>query len=209
MTGLNPNNSYGKSKLTVEGLLEEVSKSINHNRKINERSRPENVEMNQNQNQQGIFKAISLRYFNPVGCHESGLIGDCSYQDQNLFKIIERVSTGDLQDITIFGKDYNTRDKTPIRDFIHVCDISEGHVMALNYLIKSTEMDMSKSNMENQGVASTYEVFNMGTEKGYTVLEVINSYMKANNIKIPFKFGERREGDLEELVSDSTKILNT
>lgn len=176
MTDLKPNNPYGKTKLIIEELLEQVC----HSNKD--------------------FYCVSLRYFNPVGCHESGLIGDKATKDLNLFKVIEKVVTNKQDKLTIFGNNYDTNDGTPVRDFIHVSDIAEGHVLALNYLNKKM-LDSNLSLKEN------YCVFNMGSEKGYSVLEVVNAYMKYNDIKFDYSFGDRREGDIVKLISNSEKIF--
>ena len=129
-----------------------------------------------------------LRYFNPVGAHPSGLIGeDPEGIPNNLFPYILRVATGQYPHLNIFGNDYNTRDGTGIRDFIHVMDLAEGHVAALN-----------KQNTE-------LAVYNLGTGCGTSILELITSFEKVNNIKIPYVIAPRRKGDIDEIYASTEK----
>ena len=135
--------------------------------------------------------SISLRYFNPIGSHSSSLIGDCSTdKPTNLVPILTEVAIGKRKQITVFGYDYNTPDGSCIRDYIHVVDLANSHVKALNYLI------------ENSGK----HAFNVGTGIGISVLEVIQSFEQANNLKINYKVGERRDGDIEQIFSDGTQV---
>ncbi|MBT3418654.1 MAG: UDP-glucose 4-epimerase GalE [Flavobacteriales bacterium] len=135
--------------------------------------------------------SISLRYFNPIGSHSSSLIGDCSTdKPTNLVPILTEVAIGKREQITVFGYDYNTPDGSCIRDYIHVVDLANSHVKALNYLI------------ENSGK----HAFNVGTGIGISVLEAIQSFEQANNLKINYKVGERRDGDIEQIFSDGTQI---
>ena len=135
--------------------------------------------------------SISLRYFNPIGSHSSSLIGDCSTdKPTNLVPILTEVAIGKRKQITVFGYDYNTPDGSCIRDYIHVVDLANSHVKALNYLI------------ENSGK----HAFNVGTGIGISVLEAIQSFEQANNLKINYKVGERRDGDIEQIFSDGTQI---
>ena len=135
--------------------------------------------------------SISLRYFNPIGSHSSSLIGDCSTdKPTNLVPILTEVAIGKREQITVFGYDYNTPDGSCIRDYIHVVDLANSHVKALNYLI------------ENSGK----HAFNVGTGIGISVLEAIQAFEQANNLKINYKVGERRDGDIEQIFSDGTQI---
>ena len=135
--------------------------------------------------------SVSLRYFNPIGSHSSSLIGDCSTdKPTNLVPILTEVAIGKREQITVFGYDYNTPDGSCIRDYIHVVDLANSHVKALNYLI------------ENSGK----HAFNVGTGIGISVLEAIQSFEQANNLKINYKVGERRDGDIEQIFSDGTQV---
>jgi len=143
------------------------------------------------------FKITSLRYFNPVGAHESGLIGESPLNKPNniLPVICNSVETG--EEMLVFGGDYETRDGSCIRDYVHVSDIAEAHVKAFEYLIS----DKSK----------VYDVYNLGlgidnkSQLGLTVLEVINAFERVNEVKVNYKISDRREGDIIEIYSDSTK----
>ena len=136
------------------------------------------------------FSAVILRYFNPVGAHESGIIGEDPRDiPNNLMLYISKVAVGELEKLSIFGSDYPTKDGTGVRDYIHVTDLAKGHVCALEYAEKH---------------AGT-EVFNLGTGKGISVLEMLRAYEKACGNKIPHKFVPRREGDLAEYYADSSK----
>lgn len=130
-----------------------------------------------------------LRYFNPIGAHESGLLGDNpSGIPNNLMPYITRVAKGVLPRLQVFGNDYPTPDGTGVRDYIHVRDLSAGHISALE-------------NQQEPGV----RIYNLGTGIGYSVLEIVAAFEKANNIKIPFVITERRPGDIAECYSDPTK----
>ena len=143
------------------------------------------------------FKITSLRYFNPVGAHESGLIGESPINKPNniLPVICNSVETG--EEMLVFGGDYETRDGSCIRDYVHVSDIAEAHVKAFEYLIS----DKSK----------VYDVYNLGlgvdnkSQLGLTVLEVINAFERVNEVKVNYKISDRREGDIIEIYSNSTK----
>lgn len=157
-------NPYGQTKYFQECILQDYVK-INH--KIN---------------------VLILRYFNPVGAHPSGLLGeDPKGIPNNLFPFIMRVASRDYQKLHIFGDDYNTRDGTCVRDFIHVMDLAEGHVAAL-------KMDLPGCH-----------AYNLGTGTGCSVMELVNTFEKVNNVQIPYQFENRREGDIEEVYSDVTK----
>jgi UDP-glucose 4-epimerase len=134
------------------------------------------------------INSISLRYFNPVGSHESSLIGDCSAdKPNNLVPIICEVASGLRYSMQINGNDYNTNDGTCVRDYIHVVDLARAHVMALNH-------------------AKIKTAYNVGAGKGKSVQEVIDSFEKINNLKISYEIGPRREGDVEKIFSDNSKI---
>ena len=138
------------------------------------------------------INSISLRYFNPVGSHESCLIGDCSSdKPNNLVPIICEVASGKRNTMQIFGNDYNTVDGTCVRDYIHVLDLAKAHVAALNHILNSKK------------IKTTY---NIGLGKGVSVQEVVDSFEKINDLKISYKIGPRRAGDVEEIFSDNTKI---
>ena len=138
------------------------------------------------------FKTILLRYFNPVGAHESAKIGELPNGiPNNLVPYITQTAAGKRDKLTVFGNDYNTKDGSCIRDFIHVVDLAEAHVAALNY---SVEM------------AETVDVFNVGTGRGNTVLELIDTFERVNNLKLNYSIGERRPGDIEAIYTDTLKI---
>lgn len=138
-------------------------------------------------------KGISLRYFNPVGAHETGLLGELPNQrPNNLVPVITQTAIGKIESMSVFGSDYPTRDGTCVRDYIHVCDIAEAHVLALKRLIQNP-------------AAPSYEVFNLGSGKGVTVLEAIKSFEKVSGKELNYKLVDRREGDVSAIYSDSSK----
>lgn len=137
---------------------------------------------------------ILLRYFNPIGAHESGRIGeDPKGIPNNLMPYISQVAVGKLDHLTIFGDDYNTPDGTCQRDYIHVVDLAEGHVKAVEYAAN------------HKGT----EIFNLGTGTPYSVLEIVYTFEEANNIKVPYEIGPRRAGDLPAVVAnvDKAKVM--
>jgi len=138
--------------------------------------------------------SISLRYFNPVGSHETCLIGDCSAdKPNNLVPIMCEVASGKRDSMQIFGNDYKTIDGTCVRDYIHVVDLAKAHVAALNHILNCKKIKTA---------------YNIGVGKGVSVQEVVDSFEKINDIKISYKIGPRRAGDVEEIYSDNTKINN-
>jgi len=140
---------------------------------------------------EGKLKVVSLRYFNPVGAHPTYKIGEALIgEPENLFPRINLAVAGRLPKITIFGNDYPTRDGTPIRDYIHIMDLAEAHVLAMNWLI------------ENEPV---YEVFNLGTGEGLTVMEIIKAFEEYNGIVVPYSFGPRRKGDVAAVYASGEK----
>jgi len=142
---------------------------------------------------------VSLRYFNPIGAHLSGLIGELPIgTPNNLVPYITQTAIGLREHLTVYGTDYATRDGTCIRDYIHVSDIANAHVLAMQRLL----------NKENQ---TKHEVFNLGSGNGVTVLEAIQAFEKVSNVKFNYHFGERRPGDVSAIYADnqkSNKILN-
>ena len=163
-------NPYGTSKLFIEQILKDIYASDNS------------------------WDIIILRYFNPVGAHESGLIGeDPKGIPNNLMPYIAKVATKELKELSVFGNDYNTPDGTGVRDYIHVVDLAKGHVLALNKLEK-----------EGKGLF----IYNLGTGTGYSVLDLVHAYEKSNNVKVPYKIAPRRDGDIATCYSDPTKAKN-
>ncbi|CEP81540.1 UDP-glucose 4-epimerase GalE [Paraclostridium sordellii] len=163
---LSATNPYGRTKLMIEDMLRDICKS-----------------------DKSLNVAI-LRYFNPVGAHKSGKIGeDPNGIPNNLMPYITKVAIGKLEELSIFGDDYNTPDGTGVRDYIHVVDLAQGHVKALEKL-------------EEQPGLVTY---NLGTGKGYSVLDVVNSFSKASNTEIPYKIVDRRPGDVAMYCANPAK----
>jgi UDP-glucose 4-epimerase len=137
------------------------------------------------------FKAVLLRYFNPVGAHNSGLNGELSKdKPNNLVPFITQSAVGILPPLTVFGNDYDTRDGSCIRDYIHVSDIADAHVKAMNYVIN----DNQKTNTS---------IFNLGTGNGVTVFEAIQSFEKVSEQKLNYKVGERRAGDVIKIYANN------
>jgi len=143
----------------------------------------------------GKLSGIALRYFNPAGAHESALIGEYPlHAPNNLVPVITQVAIGKRDSLTVFGNDYDTPDGTCIRDYIHVVDIAKAHIAAVERLL----------NKKNK---SSFEIFNLGTGTGKTVLEVIHAFEKANGLKLNYKIGPRRPGDVVKVWAD-TKLAN-
>jgi UDP-glucose 4-epimerase len=141
------------------------------------------------------YKVISLRYFNPVGAHETALIGELPIGvPQNLVPFITQTAIGKREKITVFGNDYNTPDGSCVRDYIHVVDLAKAHVAALKLLEKES--------------FKGYDVFNIGTGKGNTVLDVIHAFERTTGVKLNYEIGPRREGDVEKVWGDVTKSAN-
>ena len=131
-----------------------------------------------------------LRYFNPVGAHESGLLGeDPNGIPNNLMPYIVKVATNELECLSVFGNDYDTPDGTGVRDYIHVVDLARGHVMAIDKILNTTGVN----------------IYNLGTGVGYSVLDLVNAFEKVNGIKINKKIVGRRAGDIAACYADSTK----
>ena len=136
---------------------------------------------------------VLLRYFNPVGAHESGLIGENPNGiPNNLMPYITQVAVGKLPRLTVFGNDYDTPDGTGVRDYIHVCDLAEGHLAAIDYAEHHTGC----------------EVFNLGTGVGYSVLDMVRTFSEVNGVPVPYAIGPRRSGDLAAVYADPSKAKN-
>jgi len=138
------------------------------------------------------LSVVSLRYFNPVGAHPSGLIGELPIgTPNNLIPYITQVAAGIRDHLTVFGKDYNTPDGTCIRDYIHVVDVAEAHVAAFDYLDKKKD--------------SSLDIFNIGTGKGVSVQEIIDIFQDVNQVPLKVVYGDRRPGDVEGIYADASK----
>lgn len=160
--------SYGKTKQMGEEILEDFSTAFNK-------------------------KVIALRYFNPIGAHETALIGELPKGvPNNLIPYVTQTAAGIRECLSVFGDDYPTRDGTAIRDYIYVVDLAQAHVKALKRLLDN-------KNKEN------YEIFNLGTGTGSTVLEVVYAFESANNLKLNYKIVGRRAGDITAAYADNTK----
>ena len=170
---LRPINPYGSTKLAVENLLNDITQDTNEN-----------------------WKIAILRYFNPIGSHESGLIGENPLQkSNNIFPLIIN-SAFTKEKLKVFGNDWPTTDGTCIRDYVHVMDLADGHIKALDFLLRNKTQLIK---------------LNIGTGKGHSVLDLIKTFESANNVSVPFEFDNRREGDVCKLVADNSKaksILN-
>ena len=167
-----PINPYGSTKFVIEQLLNDL---FNSNPKK--------------------WRIANLRYFNPIGAHHSGLIGeDPLGVPDNLFPFITQVSSSKLKELKIFGNNWPTQDGTGVRDYIHVVDLAEGHISALNYLLNGTPKVIN---------------LNLGTGKGTSVLELVKTFERVNNINVPYIFAKRREGDLSRIVADNSLALST
>ncbi len=161
-------NPYGTTKLMIERILADIH--VAH---------PE-------------FTAIILRYFNPIGAHKSGLIGEKPNGiPNNLMPYIVRVASGELEILSVFGDDYDTPDGTGVRDYIHVVDLAKGHLSAL------------KKALKDEGLF----YYNLGTGNGYSVLDLVKNFEKVNNVKVPYKIVDRRPGDIASCYADPTKAL--
>ena len=165
---LTTTNPYGSTKLMIENILRDLYKSDNE------------------------WSIAILRYFNPIGAHKSGLIGENPNGiPNNLMPYIIKVATKELDCLGIFGNDYDTKDGTGVRDYIHVVDLAKGHIAAVNKIINSTGCD----------------AYNLGTGNGYSVLEIVNTFKKINNIDVPYKIKDRRPGDIDACFADPAYAL--
>lgn len=166
--GQNITSPYGRTKYAIELILEDLFQADK------------------------TWSIVILRYFNPIGAHESGLIGeDPNGKPNNLFPYLLKVAVGIYPELTIFGNDYLTSDGTCIRDFVHVVDLAKGHVKSLEKLINSN-----------------YTVYNLGSGVGVSILELINIFNKVNNIDIKYSLASRREGDLPRIYTNVEKVQN-
>ena len=157
-----PTNPYGKTKLFIEYILKDLYKSDNS------------------------WNIVILRYFNPIGAHESGLIGeDPNGIPNNLMPYITQVAIGKRDHLNVFGNDYPTHDGTGVRDYIHVVDLAKGHVCALSRIKKNKGLD----------------IYNLGTGTGYSVLDIVKAFEEANNLKIKYEITPRRPGDIATCYS--------
>jgi len=160
---------YGNTKQIAEEILSETA-AVNKN-----------------------YNIVALRYFNPVGAHETALIGELPIGvPQNLIPFVTQTAIGKREKITVFGDDYDTPDGSCIRDYIHVVDLAKAHVAAIKRMEEGRSVD-------------NYEVFNIGTGKGTTVLEIINAFEKSTGEKLNYQIGPRRAGDIEKVYGDVTK----
>ena len=163
---LSTTNPYGSTKLMIENILRDLYVADND------------------------WSIALLRYFNPIGAHESGLIGeDPNGIPNNLMPYIAQVAAGKLEILSVFGNDYDTKDGTGVRDYIHVVDLAAGHLKALER-VKNTK---------------GADAYNLGTGNGYSVLELVNAFMKVNGVNVKYKIAPRRPGDIAECYADPTK----
>jgi len=163
---LSTTNPYGSTKLMIEQILQDVVVSDNE------------------------FSVVLLRYFNPIGAHKSGLIGEePNGIPNNIMPYIVGVASGKLEVLSVFGNDYQTKDGTGVRDYIHVVDLAKGHLKALE-----------KARKEN----GTH-IYNLGTGNGYSVLELVRTFEKVNNVEVKFRIADRRPGDIAECYADPSK----
>ena len=170
---LQATNPYGRTKLFIEDILRDLSASD----ALNPSEAP--------------WKIAILRYFNPIGAHHTGLIGeDPNGIPNNLMPFLTQVAIGKRKILSVFGNDYPTPDGTGVRDYIHVVDLAVGHIKALNFLIATTED------------SAVCEAFNLGTGTGYSVLDIINAFQNVNNLAIPYQITERRPGDIASCYAD-------
>jgi UDP-glucose 4-epimerase len=140
------------------------------------------------------YRIVSLRYFNPIGAHPTALLGELPIgTPNNLVPYVTQTAAGVRKQLTVFGSDYNTPDGTCIRDFIHVVDVAIAHVKAMEFLSRRSEEQL-------------YEVFNLGTGVGVSVLQLIQKFIKATGVKLPYVMGPRRPGDVEKVYADPQKV---
>ena len=165
---LSTTNPYGSTKLMIENILRDLYISDND------------------------WSIALLRYFNPIGAHVSGLIGeDPKGIPNNLMPYIVKVANKELNELSIFGNDYDTPDGTGVRDYIHVVDLAKGHIKAIEKILKDKGID----------------AYNLGTGIGYSVLDLVTTFERVNNIKVPYKITDRRSGDIASCYADSSYAL--
>jgi UDP-glucose 4-epimerase len=149
----------------------------------------------------GGLNAISLRYFNPIGAHESALIGEAPADiPDNLVPYLTQTAIGLRPVLRVFGNDYNTPDGTPVRDYLHVVDLAKAHVLAIKRMMKRAK--------EEEKRRGKYEVFNLGTGIGYSVMDVIQSFEKVTGVKLNYEIVARRPGDIEKIWADPSFAIN-
>ncbi|MGM9876392.1 MAG: UDP-glucose 4-epimerase GalE [Bacilli bacterium] len=159
-------NPYGETKIIIERILNDLYVSDNS------------------------WNIALLRYFNPIGAHTSGLIGENPNDiPNNLMPYIVKVANGELKELSVFGNDYDTVDGTGVRDYIHVVDLAKGHIKALEWVLNDNGID----------------AFNLGTGNGYSVLELVEAFKKYNNVDVPYKIVGRRDGDIASCYADASK----
>ncbi len=177
---------YGNTKRIAEDVLKDAVYAVSHGEEII-----------------GL-RVVLLRYFNPIGAHPTAKIGELPMGiPNNLVPYITQTAAGIRKILNVFGNDYNTPDGTCIRDYIHVCDLAEAHVKALEYVPTLTELGVQV--VEGAAVSSFIDTFNIGTGEGYSVLEVIKSFEKMSGVKLNYKFAPRRDGDVEKIYGDVSK----
>ena len=183
---LSTTNPYGTTKLMIERILKDLYTSDN------------------------TWHIALLRYFNPIGAHSSGLLGeDPNGIPNNLMPYIVKVATGELECLSIFGDDYDTKDGTGVRDYIHVVDLAKGHIKALNWVLNNIHVvDLALGH-----IAAIHKIdkepgvytYNLGTGVAYSVLDLVKTFSKVNNIIVNYKIAPRRPGDIAECYADTTK----
>ncbi len=152
------------------------------------------------------MKAVILRYFNPVGAHKSGMIGEeIQHGVGSVMSFLTQVAAGEQPEFTIFGGDYDTKDGTCLRDFIHVMDLAEGHVQALRYLEDAVQTNGNLTKASSDSPDSNLSIFNLGTGKPYSVLELVHAFEVVNGVTVPLHVGARRDGDIPALYADVQK----
>ncbi len=169
---INPINPYGRTKSVIEKILHDIFDS-----------------------EPDKWKIANLRYFNPIGSHPSGMIGEAPNGiPNNIFPYITQVAAGIREKLTVFGNDWPTKDGTGVRDYIHVMDLAEAHILALEHLVKT----------KNQIIN-----LNLGTGVGTSVLELVNTFERVNNLKIPLEFSSRREGDCSTVIAENALAIDS
>ena len=162
-------NPYGETKIMIERILTDIYNSDND------------------------WNIALLRYFNPIGAHRSGLIGENPNDiPNNLMPYIVKVATRELKELSVFGNDYDTKDGTGVRDYIHVVDLAKGHIKAIEWVLKGNGID----------------AFNLGTGNGYSVLELVEAFKEHNKVDVPYKIVGRRDGDIAECYADASYAKN-
>lgn len=166
-------NPYGRTKLMIENILRDLYRSDDS------------------------WNIILLRYFNPIGAHESGMIGeDPAGIPNNLLPYVAKVAVGKLEKVHVFGNDYNTPDGTGVRDYIHVVDLAKGHIKAIEKIVKTEEAENGKAG------ALGLKVYNLGTGNGYSVLDIVAAFSKACGKELPYVIDPRRAGDIDMCYAD-------